>query len=69
MYNLIEIATTTGGVARGMTPKDSWDAALMTLHQAMASSIANENVSKIVCEIIGDDGLIYKSDAWEREAT
>lgn len=69
MYSLIEIATTTSGTARSMTPKNDWDAALMSLHQAMASAIANANANGIVCEIMDDNGMILKRDEWERVVT
>lgn len=67
MYNVIEISRTQSATARAMTPKATFDDALMVLHQAMASAIANGNVLSIVCEIMDDDGNIRKRDDWERQ--
>ena len=69
MYYLIEITDTTGGIAKAITDKADLTAATMSLHQTMASAMANSAVNSCMCMIINGTGAVQRYEYWEREAT
>lgn len=65
--NLITLQTTKEGtVARSLLSYGTTDGALSALYQSMRASIADTNISKVVCVLIDDDGYISKCERWER---
>lgn len=42
------------------------DSAKAALFSTMASSMANENIASVMCEIINDRGGVLKHEIWER---
>ena len=67
MYYLIEKTTTqTGSPAKAISEKPNIDNAMMTLHQVMASAMANSAVTSALVMIIDERGAIQASDYWER---
>ncbi len=68
MYYLIEIADTKAGVAKAITDKESLDAAYMTLHQTLASAMANADVNSCMCMVINGQGAVQRYEYWERAA-
>lgn len=53
--------------AKSIFGYESVDSAKAALYSTMASSIANENVSTAICDILDNDGLIIKYEKWVRE--
>ena len=68
MY-LIEVSVTTSGTAKAITSKTDLDAALMSLHQTMASAMANANVSSCLCMVIDQYGAVIRNEYWARATT
>ena len=64
--NLITIQTVSGETPRSMLAYDTEEQALSAFYSTMASSIANPNLSKVVCELMDDDGRINKCERYER---
>lgn len=64
--NLITIQTVNGEYARSMLAYDTQEQALSALYSTMASSIANPNLSKAVCELVDDDGRISKCERYSK---
>lgn len=64
--NLITIQTVNGEYARSMLAYDTQEQALSALYSTMASSTANPNLSKTVCELMDDEGRILKCERYER---
>lgn len=64
---LIEIITLNdGSEVTTNTKKESYNNALMSLFQSMASAIANNNVAKAAICIMDDNGYTLKSEIWTR---
>lgn len=42
------------------------DEAKSALYSTMASSMANDNIKSVLCEIINDIGGVVKTEMWER---
>lgn len=42
------------------------DEAKSALYSTMASSMANDNIKSVLCEIINDIGGVVKHERWER---
>lgn len=66
MFYLIEISDTASGVAKAITEKTSLDSAYMTLHQTLASAMANEQVHSCMCMVIDAVGAVQRYEYWER---
>lgn len=56
-----------GTVARSFLHYDTNEAAMSALYYTMSSSLANENVIKVMCELIGDNGTVCKQEVWQKE--
>ena len=66
MFYLVEISVVNGTAAKAVWDKASMDAAVMQLHQTMASAMANANASSCLCMVIDDHGAVYRHEYWER---
>lgn len=65
--NLLTIATHKDGTfARQLLNYPTYDEALTALYMALASAIANENVSRYVAELIADDGRVEKCERYAK---
>lgn len=53
--------------AKALFDYPDMDAAKAALFSTMASSMANDNIKTVVCEIINDRGGVLKHERWERE--
>ena len=67
MYYLIEITDTNSGVAKAITSKSDITTAIMSLHQVLASAMANANVSSCACLVLDAKGTVQRYEYWERE--
>ena len=52
--------------AKALFEYETMDAAKSALFSTMASSMANENIKSVLCEIINDRGGVLKYEIWER---
>lgn len=63
--NLLTIAKLNDETyARQLVNHPTYDEALTALYMALASAIANENVSSYVAELIDDDGRVAKCERY-----
>lgn len=68
-YFLVEITKTLDGqVAKALWEKSNMDSALMSLHQGIASAMANANVLEALFQIIDNRGSVYRTEYWSRSA-
>lgn len=66
--NLITIQNLNDGtVARSLLTYEDGNSAVSAFYSTMASSVANDNVIKVTCIIMTDEGLIVRTEHWERE--
>lgn len=68
MFYVIQISTTTEGVAKAITEQSTKDLATMEFHQVLASAMANANVSECVCMVVTSTGAIVRNEYYKREA-
>lgn len=66
MYYLIEITTTSEGVAKAITEKNDLNSAYMQFHQTLASAMANESVQSCLCMVINEKGATMRHEYWTR---
>ena len=52
--------------AKALFDYPDMDAAKAALFSTMASSMANENIKTVMCEIINEAGSVLKHERWER---
>ena len=67
MKNLLTIKTLKdNSIVRSFLnyPKD--DEALSALYYTMSSAIVDDNVKKVVCAMLGDDGIAYKLEDFDK---
>lgn len=65
--NVLFFQTTKAGeVNRTLTHYGDEEKALVALYGGMRASIADENIAKVVGEVIGDDGRVSKCERFER---
>lgn len=66
--NLITIQNLNDGTtARSLLAYEDGNSAVSAFYSTMASSVANDNVIKVTCIIMTDEGLIIRTEHWERE--
>lgn len=66
--NLITIQELNDGtVARSLLAYSDGNSALSAFYSTLSSSVADSNVSKVTCVIMTDEGLIIRTEHWERE--
>lgn len=66
--NLITIQDLNDGtVARSLLAYEDGNSAMSAFYSTMASSVASPNVLKATCIIMTDEGLIIRTEHWERE--
>lgn len=66
--NLITIQELNDGtVARSLLAYEDGNSAMSAFYSTMASSVASPNVLKATCIIMTDEGLIIRTEHWERE--
>lgn len=58
--------TQNGAVNRTITHYENEEKALIALYGGMRASINDENIIKVVGEIINDDGYVSKCERFER---
>ena len=63
LIQTFEDATPT---AKALFEYETMDAAKSALFSTMASSMANENIASVMCEIINEAGGVLKHERWER---
>lgn len=63
---LIQIFEDETPAAKALFDYPDMDAAKAALFSTMASSMANDNIKTVVCEIINDRGSVLKYEYWER---
>lgn len=67
MENLITIQTLNDGTTpRSMLAYETYNDALSALYSTMASATANLNVTKCVCILLSDAGMLDKQDTFKR---
>ena len=66
MLYLVEIANTTGGIAKSITEQPDIDTARMVYHQTMASAMANPAVITMTVVVLTDAGNTVIQDYWVR---
>jgi hypothetical protein len=52
--------------AKALFEYETMDAAKSALFSTMFSSMANDNIKSVMCEIINDRGGVLKHEIWER---
>lgn len=57
-----------GSYARSMLAYDTNDLAASAMYSTMASALVNENVVSIVCNLMGDNGVICQTEQWAKNA-
>lgn len=66
--NLITIQTLDDEtVARSLMAYPDGNSAMSAFYSTMASSVASDKVLKATCIIMTDEGLIIRTEHWERE--
>lgn len=66
--NLLTIQTLKdGAVARSFLHYDTVELAMSALYYTMSSSLADANVTKVMCELIGDNGTVCKMETYDKE--
>jgi len=69
MFYLNQITTDKDGVtAKALFDYETNDAAVISLHQTMASAMSNDNVNHAMCMIFTDAGIVLKQENWDRPA-
>lgn len=66
MFYLIEKTTTAAGTAKAIWDKPSLDAAVISLHQTMASAMANAEAQTALTMIIDEKGAVQRYEYWVR---
>ena len=65
--NLLTIQTLKdGSIARSFLHYDTTEQATSALYYTMSSSIADANVTKVMCELIGDNGTVCKIETYDK---
>lgn len=54
-------------VARSLLAYEDGNSAMSAFYSTMASSVASDKVLKATCIIMTDEGLIIRTEHWERE--
>ena len=69
MFYMVLIQTFVDGsaTAKALFDYESMDAAKSALFSTMFSSMSNENIKTVMCEIINEAGGVLKHERWERE--
>lgn len=70
MFYMVLIQTFVDGsaTAKALFDYPSMDEAKAALFSTMFSSMSNENIKSVMCEIINEAGGVLKHERWEREA-
>ena len=66
-YYLNQITTDKEGItAKSLFDYETFDEAVIVLHQVMASAMSNENVNHALCMIFNEAGTVLKVECWDR---
>jgi len=65
--NVVSIRTqTNGSLIRQIDHSSTYDLAKAAFHDMMKRSISDENIVKVVCILMDDEGAVHQFDKWER---